>query len=237
METESEVRNLSIFLKKKIRFRLVRALFGSAIASRVPGAVIPALKPSSCNHPIPLAMRSDSLFHFVLPSRAVLLLMLLFPFRAAAQPADSASQTVLLSELDAYWEEAGRVVAEGDFEGYARLFHEDAVLVNGISKRSYPIGEALAGWKQGFDDTRAGRMAASVEFRFTERLAGGKTAHETGIFRYASAMAGEPERVALIRFQSLSVKVDGEWRMLMEYQIGYAEQAEWDALAPAAGGS
>lgn len=171
-------------------------------------------------------------------ARLVLLFVLLLPpFRASAQVDAELISSTPLSQLDVYWDEVSRVVAEGDFDGYARQFHADAVLVNGISGRSYPIGEALAGWKQGFDDTRDGRMAASVEFRFSERLVGDATAHETGIFRYASAMAGEPERVALIRFQSLSVKVDGEWRMLMEYQMAHAEQAEWDALAPAAAGS
>ena len=69
-------------------------------------------------------------------------------------------------ELDAFWEEASRTVEEGDFEGYANTFHPDAILVNGISGNSYPISNALQGWKQGFDDTKAGEMKASVEFRF-----------------------------------------------------------------------
>lgn len=170
-----------------------------------------------------------------LPQSAMLILLLMNPTTAAAQASGGAGARETLIQLDAYWEEASRVVAQGDFEGYARLFHKDAVLVNGISKRSYPIGEALAGWKQGFDDTREGRMTASVEFRFSERLVGERTAHETGVFRYASALAGEAERVALIRFQSLSVWVDGAWRMLMEYQIEQVGEAEWEALAPAGG--
>lgn len=134
--------------------------------------------------------------------------------------------------LDRYWREVERVVAEGDFEGYAVLFHPDAVLVNGISGRSYPIAEALAGWRKGFEDTRAGRMSASVTFRFSERLVSGSTAHETGIFRYVSAAGEGEESVALIHFQSLAVKVDGQWRVIMEYQVERASQEQWEALAP-----
>lgn len=56
--------------------------------------------------------------------------------------------------VDDYWAEVSRTVTEGDFEGYAALYHEDAVLVNGISGQSYPISDALAGWRQGFEDTK-----------------------------------------------------------------------------------
>ena len=135
-------------------------------------------------------------------------------------------------ELDAYWTESSRSVREGDFEAYADSYHEDAVLVNGIRGTSYAISEALDGWKQGFDDTRDGKMSASVEFRFSERLISENTAHETGIFRYASQMEGEEESVALIHFQSLTVKKEGRWVMMMEYQIAAATDAEWEALAP-----
>lgn len=134
-------------------------------------------------------------------------------------------------ELDAFWEESARTVREGDFDGYAASFHEDAVLVNGIRGTSYPIAQALAGWKQGFDDTRDGKMNASVEFRFSERLISENTAHETGIFRYTSQMEGEEESVALIHFESLAVKKDGRWQVVMEYQVAQASEEEWEALA------
>ncbi len=134
-------------------------------------------------------------------------------------------------ELDAYWAESSRTVLEGDFEAYANSYHEDAVLVNGIRGTSYAISEALDGWKQGFDDTRDGKMTASVDFRFSERLISENTAHETGIFRYASQMEGEEESVALIHFQSLTVKKEGRWMMMMEYQLATATEAEWAALA------
>jgi hypothetical protein len=86
------------------------------------------------------------------------------------------------ADLDAFWAELSRTVAEGDFEGYAATYHEDAVLVSGLSGTSYPISQALDGWKQGFVDTKAGKMRASVEFRFTQRLSDATTAHETGMF-------------------------------------------------------
>lgn len=132
------------------------------------------------------------------------------------------------AELDAYWAEVARTVEEGDFEGYAKMYHPDAVLVVGGSG-SYPIAQALDGWKPGFDDTREGRAEAGVEFRLTDRLAGETTAHETGIFRYFLRPGEGEEQIALVHFEALLVKKDGRWLMVMEYQKGPATDAEWAA--------
>jgi hypothetical protein len=134
-------------------------------------------------------------------------------------------------ELDGYWDELSRTVDVGDFEGYKALYHADAVMVNEISGSTYPIGEAFAGWKAGFDDTKAGDMDAEVTFRFSNRLIDGTTAFETGIFRYVAHPAGEEPSVSLIHFDALTIKQDGSWVMMMERQISIATEQEWDALA------
>lgn len=152
-----------------------------------------------------------------------LLGLLLAPSAAGAQTG---------AELDTYWAAVSRTVAEGDFEGYAALYHPDAVLVSLASDTSYPIASALAGWKPGFDDTRDGKAKAGVTFRFTQRLHDETTAHDTGIFRYTLEPAdGDPIDV-MVHFEGLLVKKDGEWRMLMEYQKQPATQADWEAAGP-----
>jgi hypothetical protein len=150
---------------------------------------------------------------------AVAAVLLALPPTASAQVAP---------ELDAYWTEISRTVTEGDFDGYAALYHPDAVLVAGGSG-TYPIGNALAGWKQGFDDTREGAAVAGVEFRFTGRLNDETTAHETGMFRYTFKSEDAQEVVALVHFDALLVKKDGKWLMVMEHQKEPATDEEWDA--------
>ncbi len=134
------------------------------------------------------------------------------------------------TDIDEFWKEVSRTVAEGDFEGYSATFHTDAILVNGIAKNSYPIANALSGWKQGFDDTKAGKMKASVEFRFSERLISPMTAHETGIFKYSSQNEGQEAQTVYIHFESLSSKASGSWKMMMEYQVKMATEEEWYEL-------
>ncbi len=132
------------------------------------------------------------------------------------------------SELDAFWAEVSRTVAEGDFSGYANTYHPDAILVSGSRKTSYPIATALAGWKQGFLDTMAGKMEASVEFRFVQRLNDGTTAHETGIFHYSAKPEQGEASEQYIHIEALLVKKDG-WKMMMEYQKSAATEQEWAA--------
>ena len=133
-------------------------------------------------------------------------------------------------EIDAFWVKMSKTVEEGDYEGYASLYHEDAILVSGFSNNSYPIANALAGWKQGFDDTKAGEMKAGVEFRFDKRLHGETTAHDSGIFRYWSQSEGGEPQVFIAKFEGLLVKKSDGWKMMMEYQISSATEEEWEML-------
>lgn len=152
----------------------------------------------------------------------------LFPNSASGQEASPTEPPI--ASLDAYWAEVSRTVEEGDFEGYSDLYHADAVLVSSSSGNSYPIASALAGWEQGFVDTREGRASASVDFRFTERLNDGTTAHETGIFNYRLEGADGQVSDQFIHFEALLVHRGG-WVMMMEFQKESATAEEWEAAS------
>ena len=87
---------------------------------------------------------------------------------------------VRLRELDAFWAEVSRSVQDRDFDGYKATCHREGVLVSATKKISQPLSKALARWKQGFDDPRAGKIKAKVDFRFSQRIGDDSTAHEAG---------------------------------------------------------
>lgn len=151
----------------------------------------------------------------------LLALCLLAP---VAPPADD--------DLDAFWAEASRTVDEGDLDGYAALYHPDAVLVSTFTGDTKPIAEALDEWRAYFVDTAAGRMEAGVAFRFTQRLRGETTAHETGMFHDWLHPPGASPEPVYVHFEALLVRDGGAWRWLMEYQKGIATAEEWEAAAP-----
>lgn len=146
-----------------------------------------------------------------------------------ASPKDS----IRLTELDQYWTQLSKTVEEGNFEGYKASYHEDAVVIfaSGKNKMSVPISKALAGWEQGFADTKAGKINASVAFRFSQRIGDETTAHETGIFNYTTYdSSGKVSGTYPTHFEMLFVKRNGVWYGLMEYQKSDATQEEWEAL-------
>ena len=149
----------------------------------------------------------------------------------------SVVEAQVVAELDDYWAEVARTVEEGDFAGYSRLYHADAVLVNLELGTSYPIAQALAGWEQGFVDTREGKAQASVTFRFTQRIHDETTAHEAGIFRYSLKPEDGNQTVSAVHFEGLLVRKDGVWLMVMEYQKQPATEEEWEAALPTRQGS
>jgi hypothetical protein len=137
-----------------------------------------------------------------------------------------------LAELDVYWTEVSRSVNEGDFEAYKGGCHPEGILVTGTKKTSYPLSQALARWKREFDETKAGTMKASVDFRFSHRYGDATTAHEAGVFLYRQEVEGKDPIAEYIEFEILLAKKEDGWKTVMEYQKKAVTKEEWDALAP-----
>ncbi|HWB06505.1 MAG TPA: hypothetical protein VG796_26000 [Verrucomicrobiales bacterium] len=160
------------------------------------------------------------------------LFFILTIFFFAASFAAAADEAARLAELDRFWGAVSQSVKDGNFEGYRATCHPEGVLVSDKMKTSQPLTKALERWKPGFDDTKAGRAKASVEFRFSQRLGDDATAHETGIFVYSFTDDQGQSKKDYVRFEALLVKRDG-WKVLMEYQKSPATAEEWEALKPA----
>ena len=137
----------------------------------------------------------------------------------------------LIRELDQYWARVSQAVKTGDLKAYRATCHSDGVLVSGKGGKSELLSEALVRWGKEFTDTKAGKMKAQVEFRFSDRKMGKNTVHETGIFLYSSQIKGEEWKKEYIHFEALLVKKNGEWQILMEFQKSPASEAEWSALS------
>jgi hypothetical protein len=165
--------------------------------------------------------------------RRILLFLLLS--RGLLSSPGRAADVERQAELDAYWAEVSRAVNTGDFTAYSATCHPEGVLVAGTKKTSSPLAAALQRWKREFDDTRAGRMKARVEFKFSQRLGDATTAHETGMFLYAFTGADGKETREHIHFEALLVKKDGRWLLLMEYQKAKGTAAEYEALCTGRG--
>jgi hypothetical protein len=138
--------------------------------------------------------------------------------------------TTLIPELDAYWAEVSRSVREGDFDAYVKTCHPEAVLISGQKQTTQPMTTALSRWKKDFADTKEGRVRGNVEFRFGKRTGDFSTAHEIGIFRYTTLSDTDPPKYDYMHLDSVLVKRDGTWQILIENQLGPATEEDWNAL-------
>ena len=134
-----------------------------------------------------------------------------------------------IKELNAYWAEVSRAVKAGDFEGYKATCHPDGVLISGKKKTSYLLAKALEIWKPGIDATKAGKVKASVDFRFSKRWGDARTAHEIGMFRYQHVDEKGVAKTEYIHLEALLVKKD-RWLILMENQKSSGTKEEWESL-------
>ena len=148
-------------------------------------------------------------------------LLAFVPFSADAQ---------VNPEIDELWARVAQSVATGDPDLYMSTYHPDAIFVSQRRGITRTIVEDVEANREVWAETADGRAVRSVEFRFTERLHNENSAHETGIFRYASTEADGVERAVLIHFQAALVRKDGEWLQLLELQTTDATEAEWEAV-------
>ncbi len=127
------------------------------------------------------------------------------------------------------WSVVSRTVAEHDIAGMAAVYHPAAVLVH--AGATVPITPQLASWGEGMERMKDAGITAQVSFRFDTRQDDENTAFETGIFRYSTVDPSGVENASLVRLEALLIKQDGTWLIVMERQLGAAEESEWKALA------
>ena len=136
----------------------------------------------------------------------------------------------VINELNAAWNKLEQTVSNGDFRSFKSVYHRDAVLVNGISKSSYPIKKAFEGWQQGFTDTKSGEITAHLDVKFSERIFDQFSAHETGVFHYYTINKKGQQSDTYVHFESLWVKKNNRWIMMMAYQKSRSDDSEWNTL-------
>ena len=142
----------------------------------------------------------------------------------------SFSESDVIEELNSSWDIIKKSVNNGDFRKFKTMYHRDAILVNGIKERTYPIRNAFDGWEQGFKDTKAGDMDANLELKFSQRIFDNSTAHETGIFHYYTINQSGEISDSFIYFESLWIKKQNKWFMVMENQLSRASKTGWDSF-------
>jgi hypothetical protein len=164
-----------------------------------------------------------------MPSRLSQAVLLLSVF--AGHPLAAQVDPVAI-ELDAFWADVSRTVAEGDFERMQATYHPDGIWegVNPANSRIQSLSAPFPGANEGFAKTRAGLQVPGLEFRFSSRLHDSTTAHEIGMVHYWVTPKDSARRDSYGLLDSYLVKKDGRWMILVEIQRWGMSKEEWEAL-------
>ena len=140
----------------------------------------------------------------------------------SARPA--LAQDLVQVELDEFWSGVVSSVVNWDIDAQKATYHPDAISVRGddAAYETKLMSQVYAEVSDSSPPSNPG-----LEFRFLSRVHDVNTAHEVGLYRFWSDEVEE----FFGTVDSYLVKVDGQWKILVEIQRGEGlPRAKWDAL-------
>lgn len=151
-------------------------------------------------------------------ARASLVLALLAGAGLASAQAPPDPLPARLAELNRdVWVPFAKAYAMNDAEGYLRLHTKDLIRVAAQGKSVQDLAGYTEGVRKGFEKRKADGSKAEIAFRFLERIAGDEAASERGIFRLTMTSGKGEVRRFHGKFHVFERKVDGVWRIAVDY--------------------
>ena len=107
--------------------------------------------------------------------------------------------------------------AYGDADAFLALYSPDLIRAGGPTNKVQGYAEFAEITRQWFADLADRGSTVDIEFRFTERIADADLASERGVFRMTARRATGEEKVFHGRFHTFSRRIDGRWRIAVDY--------------------
>lgn len=123
-----------------------------------------------------------------------------------------------LAELNRdVWIPFATAYATNDAEAFLKLHTKDLIRVSAQGKSVQDLAGYAEGVRKGFEKRRADGSKAEIAFRFLERIASEEAASERGIFRLTVTSGKGEVRRFHGKFHVFARKVDGVWRLAVDY--------------------
>lgn len=155
---------------------------------------------------------------------------------ALAQDAPPARQNpVLLAELNAdIWVPFTEAYTDGDVPALLALLAPDFIRVEGDRRQIRALADYATSVRRTFEGAADREEKLNISFRFTERIARGDLASERGVYELVLAdNEGNVERL-YGRFHAVARKLEGKWRLLLDYDSNEGDTVTRAAFLAAA---
>jgi uncharacterized protein (TIGR02246 family) len=155
-----------------------------------------------------------------------------------------ADEALLRQLNDDIWHVFTSAYAARDAAAFLAVHAPDLIRVGGPEKQVHRFDEYAAQVGQWFAELIEDGHNVGIELRFTERIASDDVASERGVFRIVLTRAGGEERLFYGRFHTFARKVDGRWRIAVDYDsdeggtvddVAFAAGTQIDDIAAFAG--
>lgn len=104
-----------------------------------------------------------------------------------------------------------------DFTLLAEIHSKDVIRIPADSKEIIRYDEYMQRYKEEFAQGKTNNLKMAVSLRFTERITSEKIITERGIFRFSVTAGDDKEQHYYGKFHVLHIKIDGVWKILMDY--------------------
>ena len=119
-----------------------------------------------------------------------------------------------------------------DVAGYLAVHAPDFTWIQAEQHIIEGLDEYGARIRKSFAELPAG-ITVHLEFRFSERIAGGRMASERGVARMSGDGPKGPLPVRYNHFHTLARCENGHWRLVVDYDGALADAAAFNAAHPA----
>ena len=134
----------------------------------------------------------------------------------------------LLAELNRdVWEPFRVAYRAHDAAAYLALQAPDLIRAGGPRRLVQTYAEVAEETGPWFAGAAARGLRLGIDFRFTERLAAGDAASERGVYRIEAG-----DEVFHGWFHTFCRRVDGRWRIAVDYDTAGASAADFTAATP-----
>ncbi|WP_299363325.1 nuclear transport factor 2 family protein [Winogradskyella sp.] len=140
-----------------------------------------------------------------------------------------------LKAINTTWAKFYKAFKNLDYTLMATIHSKDLVRISG-GRRILDYDTYINNYKTGFDRDKTAGQTSNISLRFFERLCNDSTASERGIYRLIRNRGTDKEQTYYGQFHVLLKKIDGEWKITMDYdsseggKIGEADYNEAFAI-------
>jgi ketosteroid isomerase-like protein len=124
----------------------------------------------------------------------------------------------LLRELNQdVWHAFRQAYGARDAKAFLALHAPELIRAGGPDKQVHDFDEYAAQTEEWFTGLTERGESVGIEFRFLERIASVDLASERGVYRITAVRPSGEQRVFYGRFHTFVRKIDGTWRIAVDY--------------------